>query len=235
MSELEVLEKQYKFEFPNQQSVDEMPLIDLRRKILRWCNKSQGAIEPCRACANKCSAGIRAISLYDGIDAPKASEPSSNNFNTEEKVAGKEKENSEEVKTEKNKVGKPLSKWYEDAIGSGDPVEWCVSHLGITVKQAKKRIYMYEYNRFGAKGTKQTESPENKKHVAKSAPDPIAKTDDSASSLVDMMQSEMQTLTKKQEECRAQIDMLTEKHKNITDRIEAIAMCIELYKEKLAL
>lgn len=221
--------KSYKFEFPGNYNVEEMDLIDIRRKIMKWCAKSQGAIGPCRECKSKCSAGIKAIELYDGIDAPKASEPEVKK--NVPQVANDEKEKRENKKEMKNagnkKSGRPVSKWYEDAMASGEPEKWCVDNLHITIQQAKKRIYMYEYNRFGVRRTKQA--------VAKVSPGPVIKTQEADFSLIDAMQTEMQALTKKQKEYKAQIDDLTDKHKKISDRIEAITMCIELYKEKVTL
>lgn len=227
--------KSYKFEFPGSYKVDEMDLIDLRRKIMKYCNKSQGAIGPCRVCPQKCTAGIRALELYDGIDALKASEPevAKDILKSAEKEEKKEPEKvTKEVveMKEKKKSGRPLSRWYEDATASGDPVKWCVDNLGITVQQAKKRIYMYEYNR----GLRRSAKEETIAPVAKVNPGPVVKTEEGLS-LIDAMQSEMEMLTKKQEEYRAQIEILNDKHKKISDRIEAISMCIELYKEKVAL
>lgn len=232
---LTVLARQGKFEFPNQYVIDEMDLIDLRRKILKWCAKSQGAIGPCRDCRAKCSAGIKAIALYDGGEASKASKPEVEVPVLKSEVKEEKKEPEKITKEvvemkEKKKVGRPVSRWYEDAVASGDPVKWCMDNLGITIQQAKKRIYMYEYNR----GLRKTAKEEPAVSIAKADQGPIVKVDEGLS-LIDAMQAEMQMLTRKQEEYKAQIDILTDKHKKISDRIEAITMCIELYKEKVAL
>lgn len=236
---IDIYGKSYKFEFPGNYNVDEMDLIDLRRKIMKMCAKSQGAIGPCRSCVSKCSAGIRAIELYDGIDAPKASEPEvaeSVSLPVKEEKKEPEKIKKEVIEMKDKKKDKPVSKWYEDAMASGNPEKWCVDNLGLTLQQAKKRIYMYEYNRFGIRRTKHTEvSKTITGPVVKNVSGPVVKTEDSDFSMIDMMQSEMQMLTKKQEEYKAQIDELTDKHKRISDRIEAITMCIELYKDKLSL
>ena len=222
--------KSYTFEFPGNYDIEEMDLIDIRRKIMKWCAKSQGAIGPCRNCESKCSAGIKALELYDGINAVVALEPSAVkhviNSVVDKEPEEKIKEESVEMKDKK----KPVSKWYEEAESSGDPVKWCVDNLGITVQQAKKRIYMYEYNR----GLRRSTKEETVLPVMKTDSGLIAKTE-TESSLIDAMRSEMEMLTRKQKEYKAQIDDLTSKHEKISDRIEAISMCIELYKDKLTL
>lgn len=224
---LTTLARQGKFEFPNQYVIDEMDLIDLRRKILKWCAKSQGAIGPCRDCRAKCSAGIRAIALYDGDEATRASEPEVVKpvIKEEKKVPVEIKE--EVVKMKDRKKGRPVSKWYTDAMASGDAVKWCVDNLGITIQQAKKRIYMYEYNRFGARRTKPAETVE-----IKTVSESVAKTPADDFSLVSAMETKMKVLTERQQSYKVQIDELTAEYKKITDQLEAITMCIELLNEK---
>lgn len=227
--------KSYKFEIPGNYNIEEMDLIDLRRKIMKWCHKSQGAIGPCRDCVQKCSAGLRAIELYDGIDAARASEPEVNNpfIKKEEKVPVEIKKEVVEMKEEKKKVGRPVSKWYEDAVASGDPVKWCIDNLGISEQKAKKRVYMYEYNRFGMRRSKNETKTEEAKTVAgpivKAAPEPVAKTDNDVS-LISAMEIEMKNLEAKQVEYKTRIDELTNEYNKISNKLEAISMCIEQYR-----
>lgn len=233
-----LLSRNKQFEFPKQYVVDEMDLIDLRRKIMKWCAKSQGAIGPCRSCPQKCSAGIRALALYDGGEVPKTSEPEVVSSTVE-----KEKKEPVEIKEEvvemtKENDGKPVSKWYKDAVASGDPVKWCMDNLGLTIQKAKKRIYMYEYNRFGVRRTKQAETSAVKSNpgpVIKTDPGPVIKTDSEDSSLVSAMQTRMKILTEKQQQYKAQIEELTDKYKKVNDQIEAITMCIELLNDKVSI
>lgn len=239
MNDLKLYAKQSKFEFPDDRTIDQMDLIDIRRKIMKWCAKSQGAIGPCRVCDPKCQAGIRAIELYDGIQAAEAVEPSVEKTVTKnEEKKEPEKIKKEVVAMKKEKKRRPVSQWYDEAMASGAPEEWCVKNLGITIQQAKKRIYMYEYNRFGIRRTKNAEASATRPvegPVVKVDQGPVAKAEKKDFSLIDAMMSEMQMLTRKQEEYKAQIDDLTEKHRKISDRIEAITMCIELYKDKASL
>ena len=222
-----------KHEIPNY-NIEEMDLIDLRRKIMKWCNKSQGAIGPCRSCVSKCQAGIKALELYDGIDAARASEPEvSNPFVRKPAKAPEEikkveiKKEEPKMKKEEKKSGeKPISKWYEDAVASGDPVKWCVENLGLTIQKAKKRVYMYEYNRFGMRRTKN--NPEQTKMVA--APEPVAKTANDEVSLITVMEAEMKSLEAKQQEYKARIDELTAEYNRISNKLEAISMCVEQYR-----
>ena len=231
------LSRQGKFEFPSSYELDKMDLIDLRRKILKWCAKSQGAVSPCRSCKG-CEAGIRAVAMVDGEEAPKASEPETTVVVKKEPEVIKPNKIVKEVpemKKEKERE-KPISQWYKDAIASGDAVKWCMDNLGLTIQKAKKRVYMYEYNRFGTRRTKQTEGP-----ILKSDPGPElkvetateAKIEDGDISLVSAMQMKMKILLEKQQEYKTQIDDLTDKYKKINDQIEAITMCIELLNDKV--
>ena len=222
--------KSYKFEIPGNYNIEEMDLIDLRRKIMKWCHKSQGAIGPCRDCVQKCSAGLRAIELYDGIDAPKASEPEVNNpfVRKNKEVPVEIKEEAVEMKEEKKKIGRPVSKWYEDAVASGDPVKWCMDNLGLTEQKAKKRVYMYEYNRFGIRRSK-SEPKTVTGPVVKTAPEPVVKIDNDVS-LISAMEIEMKNLEAKQQEYKTRIDELTSEYNKISNKLEAISMCIEQYR-----
>lgn len=213
-----LLSRNKQFELPSDEKISEMDLIDLRRKIMKWCAKSQGAVGPCRSCPSKCTAGIRAIALYDGIDAPKASEPEVNV--SEEKV---------EIKKEvtKMKREKPVAKWYQDAKASEDPVKWCVENMGMTEQQAKKRLYMYEYNRFGIRRSTTVEKQE-----VKATPEPVVKTSVDDISLMAAMDAKMKVLTERQQSCKVRIDELTAEYKKITDQLEAISICIDVLAEK---
>ena len=239
-----LLSKSTKFEFPNQYDVDQMDLIDLRRKIMKWCAKSQGAIGPCRECVQKCNAGIRALKLYDGIDATKASEPEVNNpfVRKNKEVPVKIKEEVVKMNKGKKETERPVSKWYEDAVASGDPVKWCMDNLNLPEQKAKKRVYMYEYNRFGMRRHKDDTKPSKEVKVAvgpvvkvmpepvvKVAPEPVAKIADDTS-LITAMETEMKTLTAKKQEYRTKIDEMTNEYKKISDRLEAITMCVEQYR-----
>lgn len=217
--DLAYLRDRNQFEFPTPQELDKMDLIDIRRKLMRWCAKSQGAIGPCRACM-KCEAGVRAVALYDGSEAPKASEPVVTKESNKE-VA--EEKGSKEEMTKENKKEKPVAEWYTKAVNSGDPVKWCMDNLGLSIQKAKKRIYMYEYNRFGARRTKQEENTGPVLSVKASTEDV---------SLVTAMETKMKLLTEKQQSCKAKIDELTTEYKRISDQLEAITMCIELLNEK---
>lgn len=225
-----LLSQNKQFEFPNQYIVDEMDLIDLRRKIMKWCAKSQGAISPCRACPNKCSAGIRALALYDGVEVPKTSEPevAKPTIKEEKKEPVEIKKEVIEMKKEDKKRGRPVSKWYEDAVASGDPVKWCMDNLGLTIQKAKKRIYMYEYNRFGTRRSKDETKVETGP-IVKVASEHVVKADNDMS-LISAMETEMKNLEAKQQEYKTRIDELTSEYNKISNKLEAISMCIEQYR-----
>lgn len=226
--------KSYKFEIPGNYNLEEMDLIDIRRKIMRWCAKSQGAIGPCRLCTSQCSAGIRALELYDGIDAPKASEPevAKTIIRKEEKVPVEIKKEITNMKKEEKKKGRPVSKWYEEAVASGDPVKWCMDNLNLTIQKAKKRVYMYEYNRFGMRRSKSEEKKEEKV-VAAVAPEPVLKSKTDDTSLIAAMETEMKTLSAKKQEYKTKIDEMTIEYNKISDRLEAISMCVEQYRSTI--
>ena len=244
MSYDSILSRNKSFEFPNQYVIENMDLIDLRRKILKWCGKSQGAIGPCRDCPEKCSGGIRAIQLYDGAEAPKASGPEVTTANTKkkEKAPTETKKETTKMKKEEKKKGRPVSQWYDDAVASGDPVKWCMDHLNITEQKAKKRVYMYEYNRFGMRRSK-TEAKEKKvtkpvvntvsEPVVKAVAEPVMKTETDDTSLIIAMETEMKTLTAKKQEYRTKIDEMTNEYNKISDRLEAITMCVEQYRSTI--
>lgn len=219
--------------------VEKMDLIDLRRKVMKQCTRSQGAIGPCRSCTFRCKAGERALDLYDGIDAPQASEPAiPEPVKEQPEETKKEEPKMKETKEKKERKEKSVAAWYTSAVDSGDPVKWCMNNLGLTIQQAKKRIYMYEYNRFGVRRTKQAETSAVKSNpgpVIKTDPGPVIKTDSEDSSLVSAMQTRMKILTEKQQQYKAQIEELTDKYKKVNDQIEAITMCIELLNDKVSI
>lgn len=228
-----IYSKQAKEIIPNY-DIEKMDLIDLRRKIMRWCSKSQGAIGPCRSCPSKCQAGIMAIRLYDGVDAAGASEPEVNNpFIRKQEKDIKEvddvkiEKEEPKMKKEGNKNSeKPVAKWYEDAVASGDPVKWCVDNLGLTIQKSKKRIYMYEYNRFGMRRTK-NDSEQTGMMIAT---EPAAKASNNEMSLITAMETEMRSLEAKQQEYKTRIDELTAEYNRISNKLEAISMCVEQYR-----
>lgn len=224
MSYLSTLVREGKFIMPSQAEIERMDLIDVRRKLMKFCDESQGAIGPCRSCMRKCAAGKWAIQLYDRLQVPKTEEPEVT------------KNNSEENETAKQNVGK-VAQWYIDATASADPVDWCVNKFGISRQKAKKKIYMYEYNHFRTVRTSNTDTapskPRSKKRVSEG---PTVKVDDDDFSLMSDLQEKMKILTRRKEECdtelayhQSQVEKLTAKKKKIVDQIDAVSMCLELF------
>lgn len=227
MSYLSTLVREGKFEMPPESEIEKMDLIDVRRKLMKFCDESQGAIGPCRTCMRKCNAGKWALQLYDRLQVPKTEEP---------EVAKNISEEKDEKQTTQS--GGQVAQWYIDAKASKDPVAWCVDNLHITRQQASKKIYMYEYNHFGTLRTKNTAKATEKprlKHAAKAAEKPANQTDESDFSLATDLQQKMEMLTKRQSDYREQIayhqckiDELKKKEKKVTDQIDAVSMCLEL-------
>ena len=229
MEDLVALEKQGKFTFPSQAEVEKMDLIDIRRKIMKFCMKSQGAIAPCRTCSNKCVAGRWAVKLYDGLDIPKVETPVP-----------------QPVKpAEKPKRGRKTSDWYDKAKLSGDIVQWCVDNLGLNIQQAKKKVYMFEYNHFGKLKTNAKKATPTKKEVQT----PVVRIQKEEKvqstceklpmlprfedcSLADELSAKLEVLNNAKREYEEYVNTVNGYIQKVNDKILEIETCIELLGEQ---
>lgn len=223
MKYLTTLIKEGSFIMPSDEEIEKMDLIDVRRNLMKWCEVSQGSISPCRTCKHRCKAGKWALELYDRTAVPKTDGPEVVKKVSEEKEDEK-KDGVENVHVpELTNAGTPVAQWYVDAKASGNPVEYCRKQFGISASKARRKIYMYEYNHFGALKEKlDIERP------SKPVPKKAAEIVDEDFSLEKDLVQKKEALIKIQEQYQAQINELNERLAKITNQIDSINMCLEL-------
>jgi len=159
--------------------LEDMSLDEIVKKYIKMCGKANGLVSVCSKCQTPCREGQRAIQLLANkvcdakipLYAGKTLIEKAQEQNKERRMQMENKvEEQKEVKKEPKKrrgVGVPYDGWYEDAVASGDAVEWLVDKMSITKTQAKKKLYQYRYLH-GLTGKTKTEISDEKVNEVKS-------------------------------------------------------------------
>ena len=116
--------------------IDELTLEELKKKYIKNCAKANGNVSVCSKCETPCREGRQAIELlaeqvnniplYDGMT-----------------LLEKAREENRKRKEKKAKVYWPG--WYEESLKSGNQIEWLMTNMNITEKQAKRKVAQYKY------------------------------------------------------------------------------------------
>ena len=234
-----------------QLALEEMDLQTIVRTRLRNCVKSNGFVQNCEKCENKCADGIRAIDLYRGRFTPNEvvsdMEPILERMRKAKEEAQK-KEDSKKMYTKpetfKASDGRVFVKdWYKLASKESDPIEWIANVFNTSHVDAKRRIDQYNrrhpneilLNRNGtlvsedkSALTVKQEAQQMKTNTENKNPT-IDEVSQSNNEFAEIIRQKIDSMSQEREYYKAQAEKWSTLYRGVDNKIEALKITLEAF------
>ena len=240
-----------------------MTLEQLKNKHIKMCGKANGDISICSRCKTPCEYGKRAIQLvatevynnppvplYGGKTLIERAREENAKWHQEHDKKPNNPVTEIAVKPEKPKVRdtgkrKYVDGWWELSLQAEDQLQWIMDAFGCSKTQAKKKIYMHNYNK--AKAENKGESKEMKAET-KAEPKVETKVDTKVNTEVETkaeepkdnrqrdvvfltLEAKINELMQQQSEYKAKLDEYTKLHAKVSEQIDVLCKALDVFEK----